>query len=286
MNEKVTVRTFARRKAAGERITMLTAYDYTAARLADAAGVDAILVGDSLGMVIQGHPNTLPVTLDEMLYHTRCVQRGTRRALLVIDLPFASYRLGPEETLRSVCRAVQEAGAEAVKIEGGVSRAETIRAVVEAGVPVLGHVGMLPSYVHEKGFLLQGRDEASMRRVLEDAVAVEDAGAFAMVVENVTASLAAAVTARARIPTIGIGAGPHCDGQVLVMHDLLGLCAGSEPPFAQRYASLGTLAQEAIARYCEDVRQGRFPGVAQTRDLDPEGKLLLERVLRECKEQA
>ncbi|MEO5769614.1 MAG: 3-methyl-2-oxobutanoate hydroxymethyltransferase [Polyangia bacterium] len=246
--------------AVPERTVVVTAYDVTFARLADQAGVDVVLVGDSLGMVIQGHASTLPVTVDEIVYHTRAVARGVRRAHLVADMPFMSYQASVEDGLRAAGRLVKEGGAEAVKIEGGVQVAELIARLTAAGIPVMGHVGMTPQSVHAfGGFKVQGRTAPQRDRILADARAVADAGAYALVVESVPRGLAAEITAAVPALTIGIGAGAGCDGQVLVMHDLLGLDPSWKPRFARQYAQLGTQAQAAFAAYAADVRAGRFP---------------------------
>jgi 3-methyl-2-oxobutanoate hydroxymethyltransferase len=253
----VTVPDFLQAKARGRRLAILTAYDYPTARLFDQAGVDAILVGDSLGMVVQGHPHCLKVTLDDILYHTRCVARGVSRALVISDLPFMSYQLGPEQALASAGRLIKEGDAHAVKLEGGVGTAATIRALVGAGIPVMAHVGLTPQSVRQLGGFRVQRDAA---RVLADAKAVADAGAFAVVVECVPVAVGADVTAAIPIPTIGIGAGPACDGQVLVWHDVLGLYNGLKPKFAKRYAELGEAAAAALAAYAAEVKAGTFPG--------------------------
>lgn len=252
----LTVPDFLAAKARGERLTVLTAYDYTAARLADAAGVDALLVGDSLGMVIQGHEHCLRVTLDEMIYHTRCVARGTKHALVIGDLPFMSYQVSPRQAVRAAGRLVQEGNAQAVKLEGGVRSAAQIAAIVRADIPVMGHIGMTPQSVHRFGGFRVQRDEAGL---LEDAKAVAEAGAFAVVIECVPADLARHITEAIAIPTIGIGAGPNCDGQVLVFHDALGLFPDLQPRFAKRYANLGEQIGEAVRAYCGEVRAGTFP---------------------------
>jgi 3-methyl-2-oxobutanoate hydroxymethyltransferase len=246
----------------GRRLTMVTAYDYTFARLIDRAGVDMLLVGDSLGMVVQGGSSTIPVTLDEMLYHVRLVARANPHALVVGDLPFLSYQTSRRDAVESAGRLLK-AGAEAVKLEGGRTQAATIRALANADIPVMGHIGLTPQSVHRMGgHKVQGRDAASRRRLLDDARAVADAGAFAVVVEGVPLELASEITALIPIPTIGIGAGPSCDGQVLVMHDLLGLGTGErpDPRFVRRYASLGAQVTAAVAAYADDVRRGDFPG--------------------------
>jgi 3-methyl-2-oxobutanoate hydroxymethyltransferase len=245
---------------AGDRIVAVTAYDVTFARLADHAGVDVVLVGDSLGMVIQGHSNTLPVTLDEVVYHTRAAARGIVNAHLVADMPFMSYQASTEDGLRAAGRLIKEAGAEAVKVEGGEELAPLVRRLAEIGIPVMGHVGMKPQSVHEYGgFKVQGRDDSAARRIVEDAKTLAEAGVYAMVVESVPEALGAAVTAAVPVPTIGIGAGPMCDGQILVMHDVLGLDPSWKPKFARRYAELGRQVGAALAAYRDDVRAGTFP---------------------------
>jgi 3-methyl-2-oxobutanoate hydroxymethyltransferase len=247
------------RKRRGERITMLTAYDFTFARIFDGAGIDLVLVGDSLGNVVQGCDTTLPVTLDEVIYHTRLVARGLSKAMLIGDMPFGSYQVGPEDAVRAAIRLVKEGGAHAVKLEGGCNVAASIERIVAAEIPVMGHVGLTPQAVNRMGgFRVQGRGEKGRARVIDDALAVQSAGAFAVVLEGVPASLAAEITARLAIPTIGIGAGPDCDGQVLVMHDLLGL-SDATPSFAKQYANLGALASQAARAFAEDVVNGKFP---------------------------
>ena len=268
LGKKVTVPDLARMKAAGERITMVTAYDCAFARLLDQAGVDLLLVGDSLGMVVQGLETTLPVTLDEMVYHTRMVARGARRALVVGDLPFGAYQTSPEHALESAVRLVKEGGAQAVKLEGGLPMARTIEAITAIDVPVMGHVGLTPQSVHRMGgHRVQGRRHGraagERERVIDDARAVQAAGAFAVVLECIPLDLAAAITAELKIPTIGIGAGAHCDGQVLVLHDLLGLSTDWTPRFAKRYAELGQEVVRAAETYVREVKAGTFPTEAQ-----------------------
>jgi 3-methyl-2-oxobutanoate hydroxymethyltransferase len=252
----VTVPDFLAAKAQGVRLTLLTAYDYTFARLLDAAGVDGILVGDSLGMVVQGNETSLAVTLDEIIYHTRLVARGVRRSLLVADMPFMSFQISPQQALENAGRLVKEGGAHAVKLEGGVRSAAAIAAITSADIPVMGHVGMTPQSVRRFGGFRVQRDGD---RLVEDAVATEKAGAFALVVECVPADLAAAVTAAVHIPTIGIGAGTGCDGQILVTHDMLGLFDDLRPRFVKQYAELGKEMQRAVQDYCREVREGTFP---------------------------
>jgi 3-methyl-2-oxobutanoate hydroxymethyltransferase len=252
----VTVPDFLAAKARGTRLTMLTAYDYTTARLLDDAGVDSLLVGDSLGMVVQGLPDSLAVTMDEMVYHTRLVARGVRRSLLVADMPFLSYQVSPEQAVANAGRLIKEGGAHAVKLEGGARSAAAIAAITAADIPLVGHVGLTPQSVRRLGGFKVQRDAD---KLLEDAKAVEAAGAVAVVVECVPSDLAARVTAAVKIPTIGIGAGPHCDGQVLVTPDLLGLFDELRPRFVKQYADLGSEVRRAVQAYCREVREGTFP---------------------------
>ncbi|HZP44636.1 MAG TPA: 3-methyl-2-oxobutanoate hydroxymethyltransferase [Candidatus Binataceae bacterium] len=263
--EKTRVTDLARMKAAHTPITMLTAYDYPFARIFDEAGIDVLLVGDSLGMVVQGADSTLPVTLDDIIYHLRMVTRARRRALVVGDLPFLSYQVSVEQALRSAGKLVKKGGAEAVKLEGGITMAETIRRIVEIDIPVMGHIGLTPQSVHRMGgHRVQGRRTGKApgcrERLLEDATAVEQAGAFAVVLEGIPSELASEITQRLSIPTIGIGAGPECDGQVLVMHDLLGLSESFIPRFAKPYASVWKDSLAAAHSYIREVREHVFPG--------------------------
>ena len=261
MNQRTTVLDLRKKKADNERIVMVTAYDWTMARLVDSAGVDMVLVGDSLGMVVQGHDDTLPVTLDHMVYHTRCVARGLQRAHLVGDLPFLSWQRSTDQALHAAGRLLQEGRAQSVKLEGGESAAPTIAAMVAAGIPVVGHVGLTPQSVHAMGgFRVQGRTEAGAEQVVRDAVAVQDAGAFSVVLEGLPSDVAAEVTNRLSIPTIGIGAGPHCDGQVLVCNDLLGMDLSFKPKFVKRFAELQPTIVSALEAYASEVRDGSFPG--------------------------
>jgi 3-methyl-2-oxobutanoate hydroxymethyltransferase len=254
--QPVTVPDFLAAKTRGVRLTMLTAYDYTMARLLDAAGVDGVLVGDSLGMVVQGHEHCLSVSLDETIYHTRCVARGLRRSLLVADMPFMTYHISPQQALENAGRVVKEGGAHAVKIEGGVRSAASIAAIAGADIPVMGHIGMTPQSVRRFGGFRVQRDAD---KILEDAVATEKAGAFAVVVECIPADLAQRITAALKIPTIGIGAGAGCDGQILVTHDMLGLFEDFQPRFVKQYADLGRDVVQAVENYCREVREGTFP---------------------------
>jgi 3-methyl-2-oxobutanoate hydroxymethyltransferase len=257
----VTVPDFLAARSRGQRLTMLTAYDCTMARLLDAAGVDSLLVGDSLGMVVQGQPDTLGVTLDEMVYHTKMVMRGVRRALVVTDLPFMTYQVSPQQALESAGRLIKEGGAHAVKLEGGVRSAPAITAITRADIAVMGHIGLEPQSVRRLGGFKVQRDA---NKVLDDALAIEAAGAFALVVECVPADLAARVTEAVKIPTIGIGAGPHCDGQVLVTPDILGLFDDLRPRFVKQYADVGRDVRAAVEGYCREVREGTFPGPEQS----------------------
>jgi 3-methyl-2-oxobutanoate hydroxymethyltransferase len=269
-NTKVTVPDLLQRKtlAAGsqnKKITCLTAYDYPTARLVDEAGVDVVLVGDSLAMVMLGHDSTLPLTLDEALHHTKAVRRGVARALVVADMPYGSYHGDIGESLRNAMRFVKEAGAEAVKIEGGERRLELIARLTEAEIPVMGHIGLTPQSVNALGgYRVQGKTPNAAEQVLRDARAVEAAGAFSIVLEAIPRELAAEITKAVRIPTIGIGAGPDCDGQVLVLHDLLGLTFQNPPKFARRYANVGEAILKAVREYCADVESSRFPTDAES----------------------
>ncbi len=259
--KKVTILDLAAMKQAGKKITMITAYDYPFAKIVDDAGIDLILVGDSAGTVVQGVPNTLPVTMEEMLYHTRMVARARERALVIFDLPFMSYQESLEQAKHNAGRALKEANAEAVKLEGGANMAATIEAIVNIDIPVMAHIGLTPQSVHRLGgFKVQGRDEEKRRKLLEDARAVEEAGAFAVVLELVPAVVAKEITEMLTIPTIGIGAGIHCDGQVLVLHDLLGMNPGRKLKMAKQYASLYDLSKKAVEEYCAEVRDKKFPG--------------------------
>ncbi len=253
----VTVPDFAVAKVQGRKLAVVTAYDYSFGRLFDQAGVDALLVGDSLGMVIQGHEHCLAVSIDDVVYHTRCVARAAKRALLIADMPFLSFQISAEDALRNAGRLVQQGGAHAVKLEGGERTAAAIRAIVAADIPVLAHIGLTPQSVRRIGGFRVQRDA---ERITADALAVQEAGAFAVVVECVPADLAAKLTKELTIPTIGIGAGAACDGQVLVGHDLLGLFDGVRPRFVKRYAELGKAVRAAVEEYCGDVREGKFPG--------------------------
>jgi len=260
MEQKVTVPEIVKAKAVGRPIVALTAYDFPFARIADEAGVDLILVGDSLGMVVQGFDTTLPVTMDEMVYHTRMVARARRRALLVSDLPFLSYQVAPAEAVANAGRLIKEGGAEAVKLEGGRAIAETIERIAAVDIPVMGHIGLTPQSINQLGaYRVQGKTATAARQLIDDAKALEDAGAFAIVLEVVPREIARLITETVSIPTIGIGAGVHCDIQVLVIHDMLGLSFGKQARFVRPYANLREVMTDAITRYADDVRNGTYP---------------------------
>ena len=260
-----TIRKLAQMKRDGEKIPMVTAYDYTAARIADAAGIPIILVGDSLGMVVLGYDSTIPVTMDDMVRHTRMVSRGASDALIVADLPFMAYQVDANEAMRNAGRLMQEGGAHTVKMEGGVAIADTVRRIVDAGAPVMGHIGLTPQSVNALGgYRVQGRTRATAKRLLDDAVALQDAGAYSVVLECVPSQLARVITERLSIPTIGIGAGPDCDGQVQVFHDMLGLFSDFLPKHARRYATLSDDISAAFRQYADDVRAGDFPAESES----------------------
>ena len=256
-------------KRRGEAIVMVTAYDYPSAQLVDEAGVTMILVGDTLGMVVLGYDTTLPVTMEDMLHHVKPVVRGSGRAMIIADMPFMSYQTGPEEALRNAGRFLQEGGAQAVKLEGGVAVAETVRRLVDAGIPVMGHLGLTPQSLHQLGgYKVQGKTPKAAARLIDDALALEEAGAFSVVLETIPSPLAQLISERLRVPTIGIGAGPHCDGQVQVYHDLLGLFDAFVPKHTRQYAQLGDTIRDAIAAYARDVRERRFPTDEQSFTMD------------------
>jgi len=260
MGDKITVPHIQKMKQRGERITCLTAYDYSFARILDEAGIEVLLVGDSLGCVVQGGQNTLAVTMDAMIYHTRAVVRGRKRALVIGDMPFMSYQVNKEQALKNAGRFFQEAGAEAVKLEGGVAVRDAIQAIVSAGMPVMGHIGLTPQSVHQfGGYKIQGREQHRREAVMGDALAVEEAGAFAVVLEGMPMDLAEAITERLTIPTIGIGAGTHCDGQVLVIHDMLGLFDDFTPKFVKRFADVKSIMSGAVKEFIGDVKARKFP---------------------------
>jgi len=259
MDMAVTLQHFQQWKQQQRRITALTAWDFSIAQLLDEAQVDLILVGDSLAMTILGHATTLPVTLEQMIHHTQAVRRGTKHGFLVMDLPFLTYQESPQQAMRSAGLALKEGGANAVKLEGGYPEmAETVAKLVQAGIPVMGHVGLTPQSVHQLGFKQQGKTADAQNKILQEALHLEQAGAFALVLEHIPADLAQTITEQVSIPTIGIGAGPHCDGQVLVTSDMLGMGSWS-PPFSKAYANLRATMIQAIQTYCTEVRSGEFP---------------------------
>ena len=276
--KKVTTLTFRQKKERGEPISMLTAYDYPTALTMDQAGIDSILVGDSLAMVVLGYENTLPVTMDEMLHHARAVARGAKSALLVGDLPFMSYQVSVEDAVRNAGRFLKEAGMDAVKLEGGHERADAVRAITSAGIPVVGHIGLTPQSIHQLGgFRAQGKTARAAKRLLEDALILEEAGCFSLVLESVPARLAKLISERLSIPTIGIGAGAGCDGQVLVAHDLLGLFDRFTPKFVKQYANLNGEMTRAFHEYIADVQSRTFPALEHTVEMaDAEWDSLLK----------
>lgn len=266
---RVTIHTLRAQKQRGERISMLTAYDATFARLLDEAGIDVLLVGDSLGMVVQGHDTTLPVTLDEVIYHCRAVARGATRAQIVGDMPFMTYQGSIEQGMLNAGRLIKEGGCHAVKLEGGAQHAALVERLVAAGIPVMGHIGLTPQSVHQMGgFKVQGRGAGGRERLIEDAKALEAAGAYAIVLEGIPAVIASEISAQLSIPTIGIGAGNGCDGQVLVIYDLLGMDESFKPKFVRRYESLGIRIRSAAQAYISDVRDGTFPAEAESFSLE------------------
>ncbi|MDC4203504.1 MAG: 3-methyl-2-oxobutanoate hydroxymethyltransferase [Candidatus Manganitrophus sp.] len=258
--DKITVPRIREKKENGKKITVLTAYDFPFAKLIDEAGIDILLVGDTVGIVVQGEESTLPVTLDQMIYHTRMVSRAAKRALVVGDMPFLSYQASIEETIRNAGRFLKEGGAAAVKLEGGARVADRIEVLTRHDIPVMAHIGLTPQSVHRMGgYKVQGRGTSQAKQLLADAKTVESAGAFSLVLEGIPISLAKKITQSIKIPTIGIGAGPYCDGQVLVLHDLLGLFTRFHPKFVRRYADLTSTITEAVRRYKSDVESGKFP---------------------------
>ena len=266
---RVSITELKKMKQKGEKIAMLTAYDYSTAKLLDEAGVPMLLVGDSLGMVVLGYESTVSVTMDEMIHHTKAVVRGTKRALVVGDMPFMTYHTSVEDALRNAARFIQEAGAQAIKLEGGVTVADTVKRVVDCGIPVMGHIGLTPQSVNQLGgFKVQGRSLSAALRLIEDAKSLEQAGAFAMVLETIPAPLAKIITEQVNIPTIGIGAGAHCDGQVQVVHDLLGLFSDFVPKHAKQYAKLSEPIRGAAADYVAEVVAGAFPTAKESFTMD------------------
>jgi 3-methyl-2-oxobutanoate hydroxymethyltransferase len=260
LKRKKTILDIRKMKQAGEKISVLTCYDYPTARILDESGIDILLVGDSVGVVFAGYDTTLPVTMEEMLYHTRAVARAKTRALLVADLPFLSYQTDIRDARSNAGRLIKEGGAEAVKLEGGTNAVESIKAIVDMDIPVMAHIGLTPQSIHRMGgYRVQGKTESAGEKLLADAVAVQEAGAFAVVLEGIPLKLARRVTDELEIPTIGIGAGPFCDGQVLVIHDILGLCEKYSPKFVRQYADVKSIIADAAARFSSEVKQGEFP---------------------------
>jgi 3-methyl-2-oxobutanoate hydroxymethyltransferase len=262
---KITIQDFFKKKAQGAKITMLTAYDYPFAKIVDEAGIDAVLVGDSLGMVVQGLENTLPVTMDEMIYHTKLVTRAVKNAIVIGDMPFMSYQAGIEEAVRNAGRFLKEAGASAVKLEGGREMSDRISAMTKADIPVMAHIGLTPQSIHRMGgYKVQGKSEEAAKRLLEEAHAVEDAGAFSLLLEAMPMELAKRITSELAIPTIGIGAGPHCNGQALVLYDVLGMFERFTPRFVKRYANLKEDALNAVRAYKDETETGVFPSAEES----------------------
>ncbi len=263
--KKVTTKTLIEMKRNGEKIAMLTAYDFIIAKLLDEAGIDVILVGDSLGNVFQGHKTTLPVTLEDMIYHTKAVCRGVKRAMVVVDMPFLTYQISVEEAVKNCGRVLKETCAEAVKLEGGSEIIDVVRKLTSIGIPVMGHLGLTPQSIHKfGGYDVRGVDEKEAEKILNDAKTLEEAGAFAIVLEKIPSELAKKVTESVSIPTIGIGAGPHCDGQVLVVYDMLGLFEEFKPKFVRRYAELSKIIKTAFENYIHDVKSGKFPDESES----------------------
>ena len=258
--KRVTTHTLSEMKAGGVPIAMLTAYDFTSAKLLDGAGIDVVLVGDSASNVMAGHETTLPITLDQMIYHAQCVVRGVQRALVIVDLPFGSYQGNSKKALASAIRFMKEAGVHGVKVEGGKAIQSTVKRILDAGIPVMGHLGLTPQSIYRFGtYQVRAREEVEAERLRDDAILLENAGCFGLVLEKIPATLAAEVSSSLKIPTIGIGAGLNCDGQVLVTHDLLGLTTDFNPRFVRRYARLDEVINESVTRYIADVRNRKFP---------------------------
>ncbi len=274
---KITVPDFQRMKQRDEKISVLTAYDYTFASLIDNAGVDAILVGDSLGMIVQGQDSTVPVTMDDIVYHTLAVKRGVNRAMIIADLPFLSYQISIEDTMKNAARLLQEGGADTVKLEGGLSQAATVKRLVEAGIPVMGHVGLGPQSIKQLGsHKVQGKTAQAAQQLVQDACALQDAGAFSVVIEAVPWPAAQRISETLTIPTIGIGAGPHCDGQVLVFADLLGLFTAFQPHFVRRFAQLGDKATQAFQDFNRAVKDGSFPSYDESYPMNEDERAEME----------
>jgi len=268
---RVRIHQLKEMKQRGEKFAMLTAYDYLTAKIIDEAGMPLILVGDSLGNVVLGYETTVPVTMDDMIHHIKAVTRAVKSALVVGDLPFMTYQINPEEAMRNSARFMQEGGAQAVKLEGGINVAETVKRIVDSGIPVMGHIGLTPQYINQLGGMrIQGKTLEAARKLLEDALALEQAGAFAVVIETVPSAIAALITKKLSIPTIGIGAGPYCDGQVQVVHDIFGLTSGFVPKHAKQYLQLAVLMKTAVTEYQNEVKNGVFPTEAHSFPVDEE----------------
>ena len=283
--QKVTVFSLQQKKLQHEPITCLTAYDYPTARIVDEAGIDIVLVGDSLANAVLGYENTLPVTVDEMLHHTKAVRRGVKRALLIADLPYGSYHVNEDEALSNAARFMKEAGAEAVKVEGGEKRADLIRRIIDAEIPVAGHIGLTPQSVHVmSGYKVQGKTLSAIEQLMRDAVALDRAGVACLYLEGIPREVAAMVTAEVHTPTIGIGAGPECDGQVLVLHDLLGLTFGPPAKFVRRYADAAAVISNAVTAFRTDVTSGNYPSDEESYHLPSETRAALETVLARKRE--
>jgi len=266
---RITVNQIKEMKQKGEKLAMLTAYDYPTAKIIDEAGIPLILVGDSLGMVVLGYESTIPVTMEEMLHHTKAVVRGAKRAMVIGDMPFMSYHISADDALRNAARFIQEGGAQAIKLEGGVTVMEKVARIVRCGIPVMGHIGLTPQSIHQfGGFIVQGKTPEAAARVLEDALALEEAGAFAIVLETIPTQLAQIITAKLSIPTIGIGAGIHCDGQVQVINDILGSYTEFVPKHAKQYAKLTDIISKAVTQYHNEVKAGAFPTEKQSYSID------------------
>jgi len=266
---RVTVNQIKEMKQKGEKLAMLTAYDYSTAKIVDEAGIPLILVGDSLGMVVLGYESTIPVTMEEMLHHTKAVVRGAKQAMVIGDMPFMSYHISADDALRNAARFIQEGGAQAIKLEGGVTVVEKVMRIVGCGIPVMGHIGLTPQSIHQfGGFTVQGKTPEAAAKVLEDAVALEEAGAFAIVLETIPTQLAQIITAKVSIPTIGIGAGIHCDGQVQVINDILGSYTEFVPKHAKQYAKLTDIIRNAVTQYHNEVKAGAFPTEKQSYSID------------------
>jgi 3-methyl-2-oxobutanoate hydroxymethyltransferase len=279
-NQRVTIPALQSKKASKEKITALTAYDFPIARIVDDAGIDLILVGDSLGMVVLGYDNTIPVTMDEMIHHTKPVVRAVKRALVIGDMPYFSFHLSPEESVFNASRFIKEAGAQGVKIEGASKkRLKLIENLVEAEIPVMGHVGLTPQSIHHIGkFKVKGSEKGEARKVIQDAVNLEKAGVFAVILECIPMEVAGIITEKLKVPTIGIGAGPRCDGQILVFHDLVGYSSGYLPKFVKKYADLHGIISQAVGKYKEDVQKGVFPDDEHSYHLKPEAARLLKKI--------